>query len=190
MFVLLYVDDFLRRGAVLDTKDKVVETLPMDTIFDIVRDNNLTVKGLITLGLKYATYPNPYPAFKCKKMPRNAFIVNKVFINKGEYSRHISVHGYKVQDGILDASNPVIVRLNDSSDIKGYYFSQNVFVQLDDAYMSETYSWKMVDGVCDKFSDRVPYNANMGTEVCEEMLGDFICKFLAKGYLNLRDFPF
>ena len=48
----------------------------------------------------------------------------------------------------------------------------------------------MKDGKCDVFKDKMgtPYNANMGTEVSEEMIGDFICKFLRKGYLKLSSF--
>lgn len=186
MFMLLYEDIYMRRMTVLDTKDGVVETMDTFKVLDIMTKNNISIKGIAKVGLQYMAYAQPYPAKEKKVLPRNCFVITKVFIDKGEYSRRITVQGFQIKDCYLDKKLQSVV-IKDDTDLSKFYFSQHTYVGLDDSYMDECYSWVMTDGMCEVFKDKngTPYNANMGTEVSEEMVGDFICKFLRKGYIGL-----
>lgn len=189
MFVLLFEDKFLHRMTVLDTNDGVVETMKTDDVLDIMTENKILIKGIAKIGFQYLAEPQPYPSKSKKTLPRNCFIITKIFIVKGEYHRKIGVNGFMVRDGFLDKKEQSII-IKDSTDLSKFYLSQNTYVGLEDDYTGDAYSWTMVDGKCDVFKEKMgmPYNANMGTEVSEEMIGDFICKFLRKGYLRLSDF--
>lgn len=188
MFYLLYEDAFLRRMTVLDTSDGIVETMRTADVLDIMKKNEVNIKGIAFMGLQYLAFAQPYPIKRRKSLPRNCFLITKIYIDKGEYSSRVVADGYDFVNGVI-VKEVKSVLLKDDTDTSKFYFTDNVMVSLYDAYREENFLWTMRDGKCSPFKDETsnPYNANMGTEVCEVMWGDFICGFLRKGYVDLKD---
>ena len=129
MFYLLYEDAFLRRMTVLDTSDGIIETMRTTDVLDIMKKNEVSIKGIAFMGLQYMAYAQPYPVKEKKTLPRNCFIISKVFIDKGEYSRKIAVHGFAIKDGCLDKKEQAIL-IKDNTDLSKFYFSQHVYICL------------------------------------------------------------
>lgn len=188
MFVLLYEDKCLNRMTVLDTSDGVVETMDTMKVLGIMTERDIPISGILRVGAYCCTEEQPYPVKERKTIPSSCFLIDTINITKREYDRTIAVTGFQVKDWILDRTPKSIV-LKDDTNLSKFFFSQSVYVHLNDLYSSESYTWTIMNGKCMVFKDAnyIPYNANMGTEVSEEMLGDFICKFLAKGYVDIRE---